>query len=166
MYFWHHCTMSALRNREGLKSTAKNQIFYTVVKLRLKALIKKASINEVFQMDITDLIKSAAMLITSKSIQYHSKIERNFKCDTVHLCVSSGCETARGQPKIIALCMWGKIFLRPPTLKHKDVQCLIWKSLQILNSIVSSQERKSTFKVCYLCSKHLHLCNAYKLNVL
>ena len=50
-------------------------------------------------------------------------------------------------------------------LSDKDAQYLIWKSSQILNGVVSSQDLGRTFKAFYLHSKHLSLWSAYLVKV-
>ena len=42
------------------------------------------------------------------------------------------------------------------SLLSTDAQYLVWKLLQFLNGIVSSQERSSTIKLLYLHSKYPH----------
>ena len=86
------------------------------------------------------------------------------------LCIIVPQKAAKVVVRICRLsCIYNKIFLFANfdllqfccPLSHMNAQYLIWKSLQILSGIRSSQEHSSTFKMCNICSKCLHFNSTY-----
>ena len=101
------------------------------------------------------------------------KSVRTFKWDTVHPCGSKDCKIAKAQSwrslkrmknlakytinigkRGLTPFFWTSYFYFSFDSFASQCTICIWKFSQILNGISSSQECKSTFKVCYLHSMY------------